>query len=747
MFDTLVLGDSLSFTGGPIYLGDEFDTGDPQVITDIVRSLFLDGSVVTGDAFDNRPVQIPLLVVATNRLELAQITESIAIEANKPTNSLTWTPYGGFPLVFDVFRMQMTTGKDRRLAAKQFTRQIVLTCSARPFARSPQEKFPAKAGAVDVLESFSVAKTNNEVLFRQQNGTLDFGVPRLVGTTQLLDSATMYPDASIGTWEVVDNCTIIHANAVADGDFQTTDKGLKVTAIADGDVLIRTGWFPVEDTKSYCAYAGFCVSGTASVRYHNVGIEYSDDLGNPLKEEWGLANNLEVNNGNVTNRRGGSYHVASAPIGATQARVLVTLLDLPAGESHRMMWAELWAGMNASYASGVMTFQVYREFDSGLGKSWGPDFSIGPLYLDEVKDVSDKETINFRFLINMTHAESSRSLLLTLRDVNGGESEYLMLSDDFTTIPANTWTVVRSFLNSPVLLRGGGADLTQIDSFIIRYYNVSQTLLLNNPSIDAWSVSIDNLSAGPLPSPASTPRGTVFSFDDIVGSAKAPAAAYLSGASAMTDFLMYSAPPEESDSDLFPSMIPITASAGTIPAPVKLNGVYSVLAGVSPATALATPKLTIVQKQGATTVATKVIDGVQQAGNHYVDFGSVSLPLVPVPDENIDVNYAVSFTPTNASWTELLILNVNGSLVWCSNTTAVQNVWIDSPNIATGIGMVWGGASDGRVDASSLMDKTIMSGGPLQVKAPLSKVLCYSTTSNPSLALSYHPHWLTEPTS
>jgi len=180
---------------------------------------------------------------------------------------------------------------------------------------------------------------------------------------------------------------------------------------------------------------------------------------------------------------------------------------------------------------------------------------------------------------------------------------------------------------------------------------------------------------------------------------------------------------------------------------VKLNGVYSVMAGLSPAVSLSTPKVTITQKTGATVLGTKILDGAMQPGNRYVDFGTVTLPLVPVADENDSVNYTFTFTPSSASWGELLILNVNGNIVWCSDMTAANNIWIDAPNIATGIGMVWAGSLADKTDAKSIMDKIVMSGGPLQVKAPISRVLVYSTTSAPGIQLRYKPHWLTEPTS
>ena len=77
--------------------------------------------------------------------------------------------------------------------------------------------------------------------------------------------------------------------------------------------------------------------------------------------------------------------------------------------------------------------------------------------------------------------------------------------------------------------------------------------------------------------------------------------------------------------------------------------------------------------------------------------------------------------------------------------TARKNGWIDEPEITSGLGRVWVGDSADRSDARAPLSPPVLS-RPLQVKAPSTRLLVYSTAAAPDVTLTYWPRWLVEPT-
>lgn len=138
MPDSLVYGglELLSGPGGTYHITtNQRGLGDPQTVTTTVRSQLTDGSFVTGNFTDNRPVSLQVLILASSRLALTLAYEALLAQAKQPFNTLLWTPSGGYQMAFDTYRAQPTT-QWSGIVEQQSARIVTLTMAASPYGRS-----------------------------------------------------------------------------------------------------------------------------------------------------------------------------------------------------------------------------------------------------------------------------------------------------------------------------------------------------------------------------------------------------------------------------------------------------------------------------------------------------------------------------------------------------------------------------------------------------------------------------------
>src|SRR5256885_814556 len=116
MTDSLVLDGLYELIGGvtnPEYrLGPSTDHfGHPVPDTAVIAGSLLDGDRVTGQRSANRSVALPVYVTGTDRTDLAanvnRLLQIVDAQA-KASFTLTWTPDGGLPVVFDCWRGSYT---------------------------------------------------------------------------------------------------------------------------------------------------------------------------------------------------------------------------------------------------------------------------------------------------------------------------------------------------------------------------------------------------------------------------------------------------------------------------------------------------------------------------------------------------------------------------------------------------------------------------------------------------------------
>jgi len=90
-YDRLIYG-ALDLTAGDYSLGDGTEIGAAQAVTDVIRSLYIDGSLVVGQFDDNRTVKLVVTVSNPDRATLAASVEALLVEAHKANNTLNGCP-------------------------------------------------------------------------------------------------------------------------------------------------------------------------------------------------------------------------------------------------------------------------------------------------------------------------------------------------------------------------------------------------------------------------------------------------------------------------------------------------------------------------------------------------------------------------------------------------------------------------------------------------------------------------------
>lgn len=126
----------LDLTSAPFLFGFGSDLGAPQTATEALAQLLLDGEIEVGPRASNRTIEFTVYVEGESLLDLANAEAMLALEADKPRNTLTYNPGDGAPAtVYDTFRAQMTFTRDDT-AEQNAWRAYTVTMKASPHGRS-----------------------------------------------------------------------------------------------------------------------------------------------------------------------------------------------------------------------------------------------------------------------------------------------------------------------------------------------------------------------------------------------------------------------------------------------------------------------------------------------------------------------------------------------------------------------------------------------------------------------------------
>lgn len=160
MGSSLIVGrfDLLDPSTSPILL-QSFDRGAPVPSVSEIQSTVLDGAVVSGRAANNRTIVLPVVVKSLgDRLTQASLANELLQIVDSATWTLTFTPDGGLPVVYDCFRASVQVTSDL-LADQEGWQAFTITAEALPYGRSVTQQTATLTGSTVTLDSFNTAPT------------------------------------------------------------------------------------------------------------------------------------------------------------------------------------------------------------------------------------------------------------------------------------------------------------------------------------------------------------------------------------------------------------------------------------------------------------------------------------------------------------------------------------------------------------------------------------------------------------
>lgn len=132
------------------------------------------------------------------------------------------------------------------------------------------------------------------------------------------------------------------------------------------------------------------------------------------------------------------------------------------------------------------------------------------------------------------------------------------------------------------------------------------------------------------------------------------------------------------------------------------------------------------------------------SGTGFVVLGELTLPLQDLPQDNLNCFFTVTITDSQTAdrFMDILFLDTMGSTVIVQSPTGYANYYLDAPPIDRDIGLIMGSVYD-RADAISVIDRSIISGGPLTVDPFGSQQLfMYAMEGAPGVQMVYFPRWM-----
>lgn len=218
MTSSLIFGPfDLLDPASPVRLLMGWERGAPAPTVSQIVSTVLDGSAVTGRSAGNRQISLPLYVEATDRLSMAGLTNQVLQLVDQPSWTLTWTPDGGLPVVFDCYRAAALLTSDETVEAL-FTQTLQVSCDALPYGRSPNPVMVTATGAVSqLLDGFESAVPSVSASLGS------------VGTPTLVTS----PAPAQGAKALRVPVTYVTSSKKSSGDYSLSRTGLSIVTTSD----------------------------------------------------------------------------------------------------------------------------------------------------------------------------------------------------------------------------------------------------------------------------------------------------------------------------------------------------------------------------------------------------------------------------------------------------------------------------------------------------------------------------------
>lgn len=735
MSDSLILAGALELLGGAGATYNVMDGqrqfGDPQAITQIVKAQLTMGSYVTGDFTDNRTINLQIGIYAPNRLALAQADSALRsiVNSSLPT-TLKYTPDGGLPIIFDVFRGQIGTAWSRKFEAAGW-RIVTVQMLALPFGRSIDQRVVAGTSGSIQLADFTQSTEPVYYTPSDQNNYypgdpvsppyLTVGTPYspvstpppIEGVSSMRVDANFFRNAFAnaceavmvgpvsGTWNLV-GCPAI------DFGFYAVDGFTKVITIRLVDSHGVSQDFTWESTIDQYGwiYATFALSAatidvSAIVSWQ---IFFCNFQGNNFTQQTWYFGSLRA-------------YPGVGSIAATTNGAIFKLAGI-LGDARAPASIRFSRGINLLTA-------VEASFDGVNLGQWAQQGSTCVITQSTTQALDGTHSMRLASTGSGTNVARS----VTRYPVIGG-LQYTLSASFRTAVTARACNTIVIWIDA------AGNNIGNMQGAFVNDNSTGwvRAFVTGNAPANAVAclvgVSVNALTNAEL------------HYVDEVMLCAGTSTTFAVGTPwpTITGFLAYRAPAGANIDT--PSLIGVVGGHATTIAPAPLAGTYRVI-GVNSSNIAAAAAMTVTQFVNGTSVATASLASLAVAGGtHWGDFGDITLPLLDVPNQVGTVTYDFAFTGT-----DLILADTRGFLVWVPTMTAATIIWIDEAT-ALGMGDVFAGLAPDRSDATSLLGLTgVQISGAMSLDPGDNYLLMYALDgAPPNVEVLYYDRYLGERT-
>jgi hypothetical protein len=790
--------------GAVFTVDQELDMGAPQPVVDIVQSLVLDGERPYGTRASNRTVTLPVQISASDRLTLAAAREALLELIDQQTWTLTWTRDGGLPLVLDCFRANPSKPAYNLVDDKQFYATLTIEFQALPYGRSDtssQLSFgspltgsiaPPSPVTLDNYSSVSGTDWSQSTQHiigpdsARWDGSEDESQPYAfyeasVGPADLTGLTALSVWAGFGSdfyyfYYYFGSPPVTFSWTLTDGSGNTISFGTtrSVTVGATGDTpawkqitakIPQVSGFDYTTVSAYSVtITNFAGGGGQALQFL---VAYLDDLtANP--PTFGSAPGIRGAIYTLFGINGTSHAPLSLQFQQPPVSVPTTVTLTGSG-----MWTSPVAEAAVSGTGGSGAGAGLTGSGHGGGAGAGAFAEEPALAL----------TIGNAYPYSVGAAGTQGS-----SPVNGGATSFA--GDDTTVLAAGGLSAAQ---NSSTGARGGAAGANTVAYAGGNGANGTgsggggggQAASATGQGLSATGTAGAGSGAGHGGSGATgSANGSAGTFPGGAGGGANSAGAAKNGGagSAGTLTVSYSTSSLSTWSALIahrpglaapPSLNPLvtvgsgsdTPNGGTQYAVQSLtSGVnaqfgstYSVVlcaSGWNSSGSSRTVTVEVIQFEytggpSSSVSVSRTFTPASDVTNDLVSIGELTLPGKDLAPENTSAYFVVTVTDTNTSdrFLDCLFLDTLGQTTWISTSVSGYTTYfIDEPTTDRDLGRVMGSPSD-RTEAISVMDSTIVSGGPLFVDPGDNTLLVYSPSGAPALVATYSPRWFLDRTS
>jgi len=545
MTDSLVLGGVIELLGGGVAsthpqaagayfrLGTGYDMGAPQITSEQVAGLLLDGEVVSGFRASNRTPTLPVVIQvlstgspAADRQTLAGARELLLQTASQDNWELTWTRDGGDPLIFDCMGLASTVVHYSIRTEESLVSLVDISFQAFPYARSDTQEVITFANAAAIWPQPPTA-----VLIDDFGATVA-GVSFLTGDGSTFEGGT-------AAWTQAGNCTIARSTAQA----HTGTASLALTSVAAGNMQAAhvAATAGVLETAALACQPGDTITVSAFsraatvARSVNVGCDFYDATDTFIST---------LRGSNVTNLTtsftANPTATLTAPPGTAWARVSAQAVSTAgAGEVHYFDDVTINRGAVQSADSPSLWTRSAAAATGSYSARWSWVSNDDPVYdhtLPAAVNITGLTKLTFWFGLASTPNQwavwhrGNVSFKITLYDGSGNTLQFgvkrLCQASALSNSPH--W----QFISAHIPQVTTGFDYTTISRYVIEAWSrwdsrISQGGLFPGQKIGAVlqaSAYFCAVTANPTAVGAPTARGALYVLPGIIGTARSPLA-------------------------------------------------------------------------------------------------------------------------------------------------------------------------------------------------------------------------------